>query len=739
MQYKKNTKFHLLIFSFFSTLFVLSSNEVYAQVPEWSMGIEAIKGDSINVDSVSRISEVDELKKEISFTPNNLKDENGNIITASLDSLSIYAWKVDRRFGTRILANLDTTYINFGQASTINLNKLGVNSLGNIGNPIQILEFSERQENRNFPFVNPIMQWQNSPSKNLFYNTKTPYSNLYYQAGGAGDAAENRVKGMITSNFGKEVNVGFNIDYIYARGYYTGLFNKQISYDIFTSYIGERVKIQAFAGNNNSNVSLNGGVLNDKYITNPESEELARTRGNTKDIPVVFSDGIRNRIRGRNLYINGSYELGSFYKEVAETDSTTIFKKKENYIAPASVIYTLDYQDQKRMLSSPSYMTNSNRIDSVFVPNYINMDDFTGNTINGRYEGDLKDFMSYYSIKNTIGLSLNEGFKPWVKFGLILFAEANFRKYLIPDEKNTYLNHETSSNVYSIGASLYNAKSKYLHYSLNASKSINKSYLFLEGEATSFFSIADRESSLKAKFYIKNNPAEFFQNNFISRTWVFKNDFSDERRTYIGANLKFPKLSFSQTEIGVSHEALDNYIYLYDANIPEDQWTAGWSHFRRTPTQHNGIINLITFKAKQKFTIKALNLELRGIIQKSSNENVVSLPLWDFSANAYLTGIISKVLRIQVGAETRINAPYYADGFDSMFYQFYTQNKENGVKLGNFPFTNVYINMHLKKTRFFIMGYNVGQNIGNRQSFTTPHYPIDPMMFRWGLSWDFDN
>ena len=49
-----------------------------------------------------------------------------------------------------------------------------------------------------------------------------------------------RLKGVLTMNFGKKINVGGEMDYIYSRGYYNSNGNKLLSYRFFGSYITDR-------------------------------------------------------------------------------------------------------------------------------------------------------------------------------------------------------------------------------------------------------------------------------------------------------------------------------------------------------------------------------------------------------------------------------------------------------------------------------------------------------------------
>jgi hypothetical protein len=66
--------------------------------------------------------------------------------------------------------------------------------------------------------------------------------------------------------------------------------------------------------------------------------------------------------------------------------------------------------------------------------------------------------------------------------------------------------------------------------------------------------------------------------------------------------------------------------------------------------------------------------------------------------------------------------------------QFHLQNT---TLVGNYPLMNAYINLHLKQFRFFAMYYNFSQGFLPANYFTVPHYPLNPGMFKCGLSWNF--
>jgi hypothetical protein len=72
---------------------------------------------------------------------------------------------------------------------------------------------------------------------------------------------------------------------------------------------------------------------------------------------------------------------------------------------------------------------------------------------------------------------------------------------------------------------------------------------------------------------------------------------------------------------------------------------------------------------------------------------------------------------------------------------FTVQDSQNNqrTKIGNYPMINAYINFHLKHTRFFVMYSHLNGKSGNKEYFYTPHYPLNPTVFRFGVSWNFFN
>lgn len=676
------------------------------------------------------------------MTAATLLDADGNAIDTTVVKLpNTYAWKIDTRFGDRTLVPMDTVRENYHRSTLVEGQGIAMNFLSNIGGPVQAIEFFERKEVSQFPFMDVFESWRRSPEKQLFLNTKVPYSNVKYQAGGGKEVAENRFNAELSSNFGKRLNVGFNFDYIYARGYYKSLYNKQTSYDFNASYIGDKYKMHLFAGNNNLKTSDNGGIRDERYITSPESEDLQNTRGSSRDIPVMFQQGVRNHLRGRHIYMTNSYDIGNDEEYIKIDDSTSVWRKKANYIAPTSVILTTHYQDQRRKLFSPSSTQSEMdadlvRLDSVFVPNISNPEN---GTYSPKYSSPMNDYMSHYVLTNTLSFRMNEGFKEWTKFGLTAFIEHELRAFLYSDLVKKHLTHTEKENVFFFGGKLSKNQGKNFKFDVSALKGINTSDLRIEGNVHLGFNLWGKKLQANLNGYIKNTPANFFQNNFSSRNYQFKNDFKDTKRVFVGGEISLPKLSFSETSFSGGYENITDYIYIQDTKISGDINPVKHDSYRREIIQPSKTVNVFALKAKQKLRAGILHFDVEALLQKTTDDDMIPLPTWTVYGNVYLQTKISKVLTVQLGADAYMHAEYNAPRYDIILGQFYNQRSENPVKLGNFPHANAYINLHLKYTRFFIMAYNITEGMANARSFTSPYYPNNSFMIKWGLSWKFNN
>jgi len=181
-------------------------------------------------------------------------------------------------------------------------------------------------------------------------------------------------------------------------------------------------------------------------------------------------------------------------------------------------------------------------------------------------------------------------------------------------------------------------------------------------------------------------------------------------------------MPLTKTNLNVGVENITNYIFFNKDRVPE---------------QYQGNIQVLAVTLEQNMQVGVLNWNNQLIYQKTTDDNRLPLPNLSLYSSLFIQFKVAKVLTIQMGGSVNYFSEYYAPTYEPVTQQFCLQDE---TKVGNYPLLNAFVNCHLKYTRFFVQFYNLSSSfIQNPAYFSTPHYPVNPQLFRWGLSWDFNN
>ena len=142
-----------------------------------------------------------------------------------------------------------------------------------------------------------------------------------------------------------------------------------------------------------------------------------------------------------------------------------------------------------------------------------------------------------------------------------------------------------------------------------------------------------------------------------------------------------------------------------------------------------------TLRQHLRFGILTWDNELT--YQTSSNEQVLPLPKFAVYSNLFIKFTVAKVLKVQLGADGNYYTSYYAPAYNPALMNFHNQSE---VKCGNFAFVNVYANFRMKQARFYVSYTHANKGLfGGDNYFSTPHYPLNPARFQFGVSVNFVN
>ena len=202
---------------------------------------------------------------------------------------------------------------------------------------------------------------------------------------------------------------------------------------------------------------------------------------------------------------------------------------------------------------------------------------------------------------------------------------------------------------------------------------------------------------------------------------------SEKKREALFDVIKEQALAYSiarwRTRLKAGVENIKNYTYFNQQAVPE---------------QKSGSIQVLSASLNQDFKLGIFHLDNEVTWQKSSDQTVLPLPDLSLYHNFYMQfKLAKKVLSVQLGADVRYFSKYNAPAYMPAIQNFYLQPENDQVEIGGYPIVNVYANLHLKRTRFYVMMYHVNQGMSSPNYFLSPHYPINPRVLKFGLSWNF--
>ena len=666
-------------------------------------------------------------------------DRNGNpidttaVTDASTIPIGLYQWKVTRRLGNIVPIPVDTLHAGFQNTNDPAGPTGQYNYLGNLGSPRMSRIFFDRKEESQFFFTDPYDQSVLRPEDVTFTNTFSPYTNLTYYKSFQNRNSEERFKSYFAINANKRLGFGFYIDYLYGRGMYNNQSTAFFNGGLFASYRGDKYDMHFIFNNDNLKMRENGGIADDRYITDPLGMAEGKKQYQSTDIPTVLNK-VWNHNTSYHAFLTHRFNLG-FYKDKEKTDSLASDKlsiandsieAEREFVPVTSFIHTLELD-----LNGRKYITQDDAQNRQYFEHT-----YFGN--------DSIDQNRRTSVRNTFGIALREGFNKWAKAGLTAFLTHEYRDFTLPDSTDVpdqrIIKHYKENVVY-VGGELLKEQGKLLHYKVLGEYAVageDAGQFRLEGNGDLNINLLGDSVRLDVNAYIKNlNPVFYYRNFHSKHYWWDNSDLSKIMRTRVEGKLNFNRLG---TTLRAGVENIKNYTYLANTSVPVTNSNGEIISFKNNAAvrQHSGNIQVFTAMLQQKLKLGIFHLDGEVAYQKSSEPSILPLPELSAYGNLYLhAGLVKNVLKVSLGADVRYFTKYNAPDYSPVIGQFYLQNPENTVAIGGCPMVNVYANLHWKRTRIFVMMYNVNQNSGNSRYFLAPHYPISPRILKLGISWNF--
>ena len=649
--------------------------------------------------------------------PNTLPDNLEDSTNTEIQSLppKLYMWRLSETLGERTIIPADTANLNFQNTNLVEGMYGHYNYLGNLGSPRMSRIFFERKDAEPTIFMQPFSSFFFRPDEVKFTNSNIPFTNLTYYKAGNKVNGEERFKSYFSVNANKRLAFGFNIDYLYGRGYYQNQSTSHFNAGVFASYIGDKYQMQAVYNNFTMKMNENGGIQDDRYITRPEDMSEGKKEYESTTIPVKLEQ-TANRNKDFYVYATQRYRLG-FTRETttiedarssgitAANDSVPLPKDTiitEEFVPVTSFIHTIKVERARHQF------TSAQEKEGQYPNAYFN-------------EVASRDSTTAFSIKNVFGIALLEGFNKYAKAGLTAYISHKFNRYELMD---TLSRTRFDEQDLFVGGELAKRQGTTLHYNVKGDIGIMDKALGqfrVNADLDLNFRLWKDTVNFYARGYVSNTLPSFYMRHYHSNHYYWDNDnMNKEFRTRVEGELNIQRW---KTNLRAGVENIKNYTYFNQSAMP---------------VQESGNIQVLSATLKQDFRLGILHLDNEVTWQKSSNETVLPLPQLSLYHNLYLLAkIAKKVLTVQIGADVRYFTKYNAPAYTPAIQQFHLQAADDQVEIGGYPIVNVYANLHLKRTRIFAMMYHVNAGMGESNYFLVPHYPINPRLFKIGISWNF--
>ena len=421
------------------------------------------------------------------------------------------------------------------------------------------------------------------------------------------------------------------------------------------------------------------------------------------------------------IAVNGKAAADSLLAIQKKNAEDSLFYKSE-YVPVTSFIHTVKFDNYRRIYEA--YQTPAD----YYLNEYYDAGRLTGDSI--------YDQTKHWHMKNTFAIAMLEGFNKWAKAGLKAFASYDLRHYELPTMEGGF--EKYNEHALSVGGQLSKQEGKTLHYNAVAEiglTGVDAGTLAIDGNVDVNIPFLGDTLQVRGDAFFHRETPSFYYRNYHARHLWWENDLDKTIHTRIMGTLSFPK---TRTKLRVAVDEIKNYTYFSQSyDITEEGLRTG---VMVTPIQESGGINLLTAQLEQNFRLGILNWENQFTYQHSSKESVLPVPAFNAYTNLYIKFKVVKVLNVDLGADMRYFTSYEAPDYSPYMGQYTVQgNGENNVKIGNYPIVNVYANVHIKHTRFFVMMSHINAGQGDKNYFFAPHYPMNERVFRIGVSWNFFN
>ncbi|MFI3280772.1 MAG: putative porin [Rikenellaceae bacterium] len=626
----------------------------------------------------------------------------------SIRALDNFSWTIDKEYNKIYTMPLDTALTTWRIDYPYNKVGVGDMSLGGMGQSTQPINYFRRETYQDFIFAQTFDAYIYDMQNVTFTNLKTPFTQLSYIE--SGQKSYREVNFGIVHAHNISPSTGFKIDYKSrnTKGEYNRQDTKNKNLAATFSHTGKFYSAHVGYINNKIVTEENGGVVGEWVIRDTVYDMSI-------GVPMKLTDAeAGNTYRNNAIFVDQSIAIA--LEPVTERDFSL------SHLSTVYIGHSFEY----------------NRWSKLYTDVYATYtDERAGKDADGEYYSEVKEYYDNWYInpsasrdtlfEQVISNRLYVQAQPWNRDGVVGTINGGIGVDLhtySQFDMSSYLSGKLSTDKrtsYFAYGSLDGKIKQYVDWGANL-KIYPAGYRAGDYSASAHLAlkayIQDMPMILTGAISSENSSPSYWQENLFSNHFVWFTPLSQENKTRLEAKFEIPSLAL---ELSAWQEVVTDKIY-YDANS--------------LVAQSNDIISVSGLYARKDFRIGGFHLDHRVLMQWSTDQTVVPLPLFSaYFSYYYDFWVKENVLRMQIGTDGRYTSSYYLPGYNPALSTFYNQRES---EQGGYPYLDAYVAGKWKRMRIYLKYQHINQGLfGNNSYFQVADYPLNPGMFKIGISWGF--
>ncbi|WP_405331893.1 putative porin [Flavobacterium oreochromis] len=512
----------------------------------------------------------------------------------------------------------------------------------------------------------------------LYYNVPTPLTELYFKT--VLEQGQN-IDAFITLNTSKKLNFSLAYKGLRSLGKYLNSLSSTGNFRFTSSYQtkNERYGFNLHFTSQDFTNQENGGILNIIDFTSGDPQFSQRSR-----LDVKLRDA-KSFFEGKRYFLDQYFRLNR--------------NQKLNNVL-------LEHQFKYEIFN--------------FSFEKLTRTDYFGLGYENSNYSDLTKSSTFY---NKIGATF---FNTSIGKFNIFVEDSRFRygyNRLVIENQQIKVPARNDFSVQNIGGKYFYLKGKFRGEAL-FSKAISKN----TNSTIDIFAkyIVDNKNSFSAQYTnlskLPDLTSSLYQSDFVAYNW--KNYFNNEKINSFRLN--------AQTQWGTLESqftVLHDHIYFSNDDLTQKTLLT-------SPKQYKGPINYFSAKLQKELKLGKWALDNSIVYQQVIQaESILNVPKILTRNTLYFSDhYFKKALFLQTGITLQYFTNYYANGYNPLIGNFYTQTD---TTIGNHPIVDFFVNARVRQTRIFLKAEHLNAAFINNDFFAAPSQPYKDFLIRFGLVWNF--